>query len=108
MDPDSRNLTPAEIVSRILNYLQDFLWRTTLLLQIFEWTAVLYIIKIQDNKHIGEIYFEHNAENIDKLSVASGEISNRRFEKTEKNIFIACFVFISLMHVALDTEVYHS
>ena len=85
-----------------------FLWRSALLLQIFEWYAMLYIIKIQENKHVGEIYYEHNAENVDKLSISSNEISNRRQEIKIRRWFYVIFVVISLMHIFLDIEVYHS
>ena len=43
-------------------------WNIIFILQLYEWYAILYIIRTQKNRGIGEIYFDHNNENIDRSS----------------------------------------
>ena len=50
------------------------------MLQLFEWWAMINLHKIQEGKHYGQVLFDHNAENVNKLSENSNEVNHRRKE----------------------------
>ena len=92
-----------------LSMLLNIIFSNIVLVQIFEWTAMLYIIVTQENRSVGEILYDHQHENIDKPMVDTSvysdvsqvqQIAYRRLEiKLAKNFkcaFIShniiCFV----------------
>ena len=56
------------------------LWDTIFILQLFEWYAMLYIIKTQKDRNIGEIYFDHNNEDINRTTEDAYQVNYRRKE----------------------------
>jgi hypothetical protein len=50
----------------LLSMLLNIIFSNIVLVQIFEWTAMLYIIVTQENRSVGEILYDHQHENIDK------------------------------------------
>ena len=56
------------------------LWDTIFILQLYEWYAMLYIIKTQKDRNIGEIYFDHNNEDIHRTTEDAYQVNYRRKE----------------------------
>ena len=44
-------------------------WNIIFILQLYEWYAILYIIETQKDRGIGEIYFDHNNEDITRATI---------------------------------------
>ena len=74
-------------------------------LQMFEWRAMLYLIKTQKDKSIGQIFYDHNSENIfvplDRSALKSKQLISRRREirlkkqfRLENVLMIIAFVFL--------------
>ena len=69
------------------------------MLQIFEWIAITYIIKSQQNRDVGQIMFDHTNENMAASVFDSSQIKFRKIEKLIKLSF-QIFVFaFSIMFI---------
>ena len=56
----------------------------------------------QFGRSIGEIYYDHNAENIKESTVSEGQISYRRREIKLEKLFKCIGLSIMFLHTALD------
>ena len=81
---------PAVVTERILTLIIRSLWRSNILLQIFEWYAMLNLIKIQKGKHYGQILFDHNAESVrtNELSVGRNGSKGSVLLSTVESLFV--------------------
>lgn len=71
--------------------LQDIILRFILFLQILEWYSMHNIMKHQQGKEIGQILFEHNAENMDETLYWRNAI---QFNFRKKEIFAKKVIFV--------------
>ena len=96
------------ILERTFLIVTAVLWNIMFILQLFEWTAMLYIIRSQADRSVGEIYYDHNAENIDDKSVHSNQVQYRRreirLEKTMKVIIITIFFTQMFLNIAFKFD----
>ena len=63
--------------------------------QIFEWVSMYIIIMHQKNKHIGEILYEFNAENMDD-TIRWTDASQINFRKKER-VYGYCFIGVAVI-----------
>ena len=75
-----------------------------LTLQIIEWIVMIYVIKTQMNRSIGEITFDHQQERITEAIERNDKNKFRRNErKMQKVLYCYGFVFIPLMYLVYPT-----
>ena len=61
---------------------------------------MLYILRTQQKRGYGSILFDHNAENVHKMSVHTGEVMYQRNEfKLRKKMFIFSFIYLGIKFV---------
>ncbi len=61
---------------------------------------MLYILRTQQKRGYGSILFDHNAENVMKMSVHTGEVTYRRNEfKLRRRMFVFAILYLGLKFV---------
>lgn len=81
-----------------------FVALSILMMQIFEWSAMLYLVLSQKNKRIEEIMFNtnHLPSELDlRQALTPGQMNYRKGEKLLKYLFILLFVVFLLTLIAL-------
>ena len=63
---------------------------------------MLYIIKSQADRTVGEIYYDHNAENIDDSSVYTNQVQYRRKEIRLQKVMGVIIVTIFCVQLFLN------
>ena len=77
-------------------------WNAIFILQLYEWFAILYIIETQRDRGIGEIYYDHNNENMKNSSISPNQNNYRRREMNIQKRLNVAIVLILLTHSIVD------
>lgn len=104
------------MIKYLMSMLLNIIFSNIVLVQIFEWSAMLYIIITQENRSPGEILYDHQHENVEK-PIITGEteeqqlqVKYRRIEiKLEKRFRYSLighniFVFFIYLSFIMDNE----
>ena len=71
-----------------------------MLLQIYEWMAILYILETQKNRRIEQIYFEHNAEVMRETESSDPQqLSYRKNERVQHKRMNQFLVFYTIVYL---------
>jgi hypothetical protein len=55
---------PLSMIQIFFDIAQRLVFQAIVLLQIFEWKAIIYIVEIQIGRDVGQIMYDHQAENM--------------------------------------------